>query len=76
MFSPVLSGRTLFQATPRELYENLETEIPRLILKGVHQTIKHYNETISDNDLTAELLREDENTLSKYNIRGEINGQA
>lgn len=71
---PIPAGKPLLQASPQELYSNLEQEIPRLILKGVHQIIKHYNEMLDDNDLTAELLREDVNTLVKYDIRGEING--
>ncbi len=29
-----------------------------------------------DNDLIAELLQEDVNTLAKYDIRGDVNGQA
>lgn len=74
MLFPIPSGRFLLQASPQELYKNLENEIPRLILKGVHQIIKHFNEMLDDNDLTAELLQEDVNTLLKYNIRGEING--
>lgn len=28
-----------------------------------------------DNDLIAELLQEDVNTLVKYDIRGDVNGQ-
>lgn len=71
---PLPSGKPLSQASPQELYNNLEQEIPRLILKGVHQIIKHFNEMVDDNDLTAELLQEDVNTLEKYDIRGEING--
>lgn len=68
MSVPVPSGRTLSQATPQELYNNLQQEILRLILKGVHQVIKHSNEITDDNDLTAELLQENVNTLVKYNI--------
>ena len=68
MFVPVPSGRTLSQLMPQELYNNLQQEIPRLILKGVHQVIKHSNEITDDNDLTAELLQENVNTLVKYNI--------
>lgn len=71
---PIPSGRLLSQASPQELYNNLKQEIPRLILKGIHQIIKHSNAQIDDNSLTAELLQEDINTLSKYNIWGEING--
>lgn len=73
---PLPSGKSLFQASPQELYNNLEQEIPRLIIKGVHQTIKHFNEMVDDNDLIAELLQEDVNTLEKYDIRGDKNGQA
>lgn len=73
---PLPSGKSLFQASPQELYNNLEQEIPRLIIKGVHQTIKHFNEMADDNDLIAELLKEDINTLAKYDIRGDVNGQA
>lgn len=73
MLFPIPSGKSLFQASPQELFCNLEQEIPRLILKGVHQIIKHYNEMVDNNDLTAELLQEDVNTLVKYDIRGEIN---
>lgn len=69
---PLPSGKSLFQASPQELYNNLQNEIPRLILKGVHQIIKHFNEMVDDNDLTAELLQEDVNVLRKYNIRGSI----
>lgn len=59
-----------------ELFDNLQKEIPRFIFKGIHQTIKHFNEMADDNDLITELLQEDVNTLVKYDIRGEINGQA
>lgn len=71
---PLPTGRPLSQASQQELYDNLVQEIPRLILKGIHQIIKHFNEMVDDNDLTAELLQEDVNTLVKYDIRGEING--
>lgn len=69
---PLPSGKSLFQASPQELYNNLQNEIPRLILKGVHQIIKHSNEMVDDNNLTAELLQEDVNILRKYNIQGGI----
>lgn len=71
---PLPSGKSLLQASPQELYINLEQEIPRLILKGVHQIIKHFNKMVDDNDLTAELLQEDVNILVKYDIRGGIDG--
>ncbi len=68
-------GKSLFQASPQELYDNLQNEILRLILKGIYQIIKHFNEMADDNDLIAELLQEDVNTLVKYDIRGDVNGQ-
>lgn len=74
-FIPALSGKTLFQLSPQELYNNLQNEIPLLILKGIYQIIKHFNEMADDNDLIAELLQEDVNTLIKYDIRGDVNGQ-
>ncbi len=38
---PVPSEKPLADANPEELYNNLAGEIPRLILKGIHQTVKH-----------------------------------
>ena len=54
--------------TYEELYNNLIQEIPRLILKGMHQTIKHFNDEIDNNNLTIELLREELSILEKYNL--------
>ena len=65
---PLPSGKSLFQASPQELYDNLQNEIPRLIIKGIYQTIKHSDEIVNDNDLIAELLQEDVSTLVQYNI--------
>lgn len=66
---PVPFGKPLSQATYEELYNNLAQEIPRLILKGIHQTIKHFNNIVNNNDLTAELLQEDKAVLKKYNLQ-------
>ena len=68
LFVPSPFGKLLLQLTPNELYINLVTEIRRLIIKGIHQTIKHYNGLIDNNDLTAELLQEDFAFLRKYNL--------
>lgn len=65
---PVPSGKTLEQATPQELYGNLEAEIPRLVYKGIHQTIKHSYKINDDNELTAELLQQDMNIFQKYKL--------
>ena len=43
LFVPSPIGKLLLQLTPNELYINLVTEIRRLIIKGIHQTIKHGN---------------------------------
>lgn len=72
MTTPVY--KPLSQATSQELYNNLEQEIYRLIAKGTHQVIKHYNLWLNDNELTAEILQENEKILDKYNIRGNFNG--
>ncbi len=74
MLVPLPDGKTLVQSSPQELYKNLQNEIPRLIVKGIHQIIKHFNEMTDDNALIAELLQEDVNTLVKYNLWSEING--
>ncbi len=65
---PVPSGKLLADTTPRELYNNLSAEIPRLILKGIHQTVKHLHAELNDNQLTAELTREDTRVLQKYGL--------
>ena len=65
---PFSLGRRLDQLSPAELYDELVAEIPRLILKGIHQTIKHFNSTIDDNQLTAELLKEDISILQKCGL--------
>ncbi len=56
-----------------ELYDNLGQELYRLIVKGVHQVIKHFNQA-DNNTLTSELLQENAEILDNYNIRGNFNG--
>ncbi len=70
LFVPVPSGKPLANADPRELYDNLSAEISRLILKGIHQTIKHLHAELNDNQLTAELMRQDTKVLQKYGLQG------
>lgn len=67
---PVPSGKPLADANPQELYNNLSEEIPRLILKGIHQTVKHLHAELNDNQLTAELLQQDTKALQKYGLHG------
>lgn len=61
------SGKTLDECTPIELYNNLSMEIPRLILKGIHQTIKHFY-IEKDENIAAELIQQDTAVLRKYNL--------
>ena len=65
---PFQPGKKLSDANREELYNNLSGEIPRLILKGIHQTIKHIDANVGDNELTAELVREDIDVLRKYGV--------
>lgn len=67
---PVPSGKPLADADPQELYNNLSGEIPRLILKGIHQTVKHLHKELNDNQLTAELMQQDTKVLQKYGLQG------
>ena len=39
-----------------------------LILKGVHQVIKHLYPTTDNDALSGELLRQSENTLQAYGL--------
>lgn len=68
LFVPVPSGKKLSEADSAELYNNLVSEIPRLILKGIHQTIKHLYMNVDDNQLTAELVQQDIAVLRKYGL--------
>lgn len=65
---PIPSGRLLPEADRYELYNNLVAEIPRLILKGIHQTIKHLYPSTADNQLTEELVQQNTAVLLKYNL--------
>ena len=67
-FIPVPSGKPLDESTPKELYDNLSAEIPRLICKGIHQIIKHLVPYIDDNALTVELVQGNVATLQKYGL--------
>ncbi|MBO4562775.1 MAG: hypothetical protein J5772_04100 [Clostridia bacterium] len=70
LFLPVPSGRRLGDLTNEELFVELTQEIRRLTVKGAHQAIKHYYPDVPDNDLTAELLDQGEETLRKYGLIG------
>lgn len=62
------SNKTLFDDDRRELRVQLENEILILILKGIHQVIKHFDPALDDNMLSAELLLQGAETLQKYGI--------
>ncbi len=68
---PGLSNKTLFDDDRRELYIQLENEISILVLKGIHQVIKHLYPTVNDNMLSVELLQHGTETLQKYGFIGE-----
>ena len=65
---PILSGGTLFDDGIEELRIQLENEVPKLILKGIHQIIKHSYPTLSDKTLAEELLQQDTHTLQNYGL--------
>lgn len=63
-------SKSLWQANRFELFENLETAVLWLKLKGMHQLIKHYNATIDDSTLAGELLQSDIHTIAaRYNFQ-------
>lgn len=66
--TPGLSSKTLYDDNRLELYIQLKNEIPFLVLKGVHQVIKHVCPSTSDNALSMELLQQNEITLQKYGL--------
>lgn len=68
LFIPVPSGKLLDESTPKELYDNLSAEIPRLICKGIHQIIKHLVPCTDNNALTEELVQGNVATLQKYGL--------
>lgn len=63
-----LTGKTIFQLNANELYNDLNAEILALVLKGIHQIIKRYHKISDDNELTAELIKEDLAVLQKYDL--------
>lgn len=78
-FIPSSSGRSLWDLSPQELFNDLSAEIPRLIVKGTHQLIKHLSHIEDDNALTAELVQNDVTVLEKYGLSATEemnNGQA
>lgn len=65
---PIPNGKLLIEANPEELYNELSAEIPRLILKGMYQLIKHYFPTNADRNIMQDLFSKDIKVLGKYGI--------
>lgn len=65
---PIPNGKLLSEATPEELYNELDAEIPRLILKGMYQLIKHHFPTNADRNIMQDLFSKDIKVFSKYGI--------
>ena len=61
-------SKKLSDTNQNELYSNLIGEIPRLILKGMHQVIKNLYNIKDDNELTEELVQENITVLMKYKL--------
>lgn len=71
LFMPITlegSNKTLWDDDKRELYIQLENEVSVLILKGIHQVIKHLYPILDDNMLSVELLYQGVETLQKYGV--------
>ncbi|MBD5527620.1 MAG: hypothetical protein HDR02_04305 [Lachnospiraceae bacterium] len=66
--TPGVSNKTLIDDDRIELRIQLENEISVLILKGIHQVIKHLYPTLDNNMLSAELLQQGGETLLKYGV--------
>jgi len=63
-------SKSLWQVNRFELFENLETAVLWLKLKGMHQLIKHCNATIDDSVIARELLQSDIYTIAaRYNLQ-------
>ena len=72
---PIPNGKLLSEATPGELYNELDAEIPRLILKGLYQLIKHYFPKNNDKDIMQDLFSKDIRRLNKYGFTNNLSGE-
>lgn len=64
----VPNGKPLSEATPGELYTELNAEIPRLILKGLYQLIKHYFPMADDRKIMQDLFSKNVQALAGYGL--------
>ena len=69
---PTPSGRTLFDDNRDELFIELVNEKPKLIIKGIHQIVRHCRAVKDNNELMAELFTQDTAVLQKYGL---LNGE-
>ena len=72
---PIPNGKLLSEATPEELYNQLDAEMPRLILKGLYQLIKHYFPKNNDKDIMQDLFSKDIRRLNKYGFTNNLSGE-
>ena len=66
--TPGFSNKTLFEDNRIELRIQLEREISVLLLKGIHQVIKHLYPVLDNDMLSTELLQQGAQTLQKYGL--------
>lgn len=62
------NGKLLTELSPQELFNNLNAEIPRLILKGMHQVIKYSFPLAPDRIIMQDLFSNNMNVLVKYGL--------
>lgn len=68
VFLPFGNRKTILDDDMDELRSQLEGELSILIFKGIHQLIKRLYPSVNDDALSEELLKQDINTLQRYNI--------
>lgn len=66
--SRISNGMALENAIPYALYETLDVEIKRLILKGMYQLIKSKLSLLSDKEIIEKLYLNDIAVLQKYGL--------
>ena len=64
----VPNGRPLTELSPKELYNNLDAEIPRLLAKGMYHLIKHYFPVADDRKIMQDLFSKNVQALAGYGL--------
>ena len=62
------NGRPLTELSPQELYNNLDGEIYRLLVKGMYHLIMHYFPMADDRKIMQDLFSKDVQILIKYGL--------